>query len=426
MSFKIYFSIACLFLLGSFSCTLNKKNTLPVSFVQGVRQAEIKLDGVWQFSVAPTGQYWIYPDSSSWIKVNVPGEVTMQGIRIIQDKEYAYRREIQIPADYSGKKVFLYFEAVYGNTKVWVNGKFVKFHLGGFTSWECDITAYVEPGETAVLTLGVTDARDDLSHGSNYAHHSILGIRKDVCLKAAPETYFRKFWVETKFDKNYEHASLNLTTALNSIPGKNVQMKVKLFDPEGEEVSLQKSKFSHDEIDKKLIQIPVSKPLKWDSEHPNLYTLYVELFENDKPLYGFNQKIGFREVELRGKKLYVNGDPVKLRGVAHHEMYPTSGRSVEDSILLKDVKIYRYANMNLLRTSHYCPSKKLLEYCDKYGIYVLEEAPVCFIGTYRFHGKTDLGVLILKKDLLRTIKVIPNIIWVRLRRCWIGILTILR
>lgn len=154
--------------------------------------------------------------------------------------------------------------------------------------------------------------------------------------------------------------------------------------------------------------LPVSRPLKWDAEHPNLYTLTVVLLQDRKEISRFIREVGFREVKIAGNRMLVNGQPVKLRGACRHDIHPTLGRTTTAELDSLDVLLFKEANMNFVRTSHYPPSERFLEYCDRYGVYVESETAVCFVDTYR--QKTMLPV---------KHKAIPNIltvIWDSVRR----------
>ena len=124
----------------------------------------------------------------------------------------------------------------------------------------------------------------------------------------------------------------------------------------------------------------VKKALKWDNENPNLYIMNMEVSSNGKRLEQVQRKIGFREVFVDGNQLLVNGIPVKLRGVCRHEMHPLTGRVLNEAWTRKDVELYRDANCNFIRTSHYPPCEELLTICDELCMFVEVEAPVCWIG----------------------------------------------
>ena len=313
--------------------------------------------------------------------MTVPGELVAQGVPIARDSEYAYKKAIEIPAAAKGKRTFLRFDGVYSYARIWVNEKFVREHHGGFTSWDCDITEFVTPGQAAWLTVGVTDRSDDISYASNYAKHYIGGILRGVKLLVVPADYVSRLHVETVLDSTYKHATLKVTAALafHEVPAAIARLALR--DPEGKNVEIDPSSISlTSENPERTIAMPVTAPSKWDSEHPNLYTLDARLEIAGREAERLTKHIGFRQVKRGKNRLYVNGDEVKLRGVCRHDTHPLRGRSVTPEIDERDALLLRDANVNFVRTSHYPPSESFLEACDRVGIYVEEETAVCFIN----------------------------------------------
>jgi hypothetical protein len=127
-------------------------------------------------------------------------------------------------------------------------------------------------------------------------------------------------------------------------------------------------------------KIPVASPAKWDNEHPNLYTLTIQLKADGKLLETVTQRVGFRQVEVRGNQMFVNGVPVKLHGICRHEADPLRGRSLAPGTWRKDAELFRAGNCNYIRTSHYPPAEEFLEACDEMGLFVECEAPFCWAG----------------------------------------------
>jgi hypothetical protein len=346
--------------------------------VAGVPEPIIDLAGTWKLATSPLAEFWklgIVP--AGWIDITVPGELTAQGIEFARDNEFAYKREVRIPAEAAGKTVLLRFDGVYSYARVWVNGKFVREHHGGFTSWDCDITEQVTPGETAVITVGVTDRADDISIASNYAKHYVGGILRGVKLVILPAVHISRLHVETDFDSSFKDAHLKIMASV--VTHEVVKLNLHLTDPEGKAVLITPTSmaFSADKPEASL-DISVPAPRKWDAEHPNLYTLGSELIVHKSTVEKVERKFGFRKVERRGNKLYVNGDPVKLRGVCRHDTNPLGGRVSTPEQDEKDALLLRDANVNFVRTSHYPPAESFLEACDRLGIYVEEESAVCF------------------------------------------------
>ncbi|MCK7524026.1 MAG: hypothetical protein MZV64_43560 [Ignavibacteriales bacterium] len=123
----------------------------------------------------------------------------------------------------------------------------------------------------------------------------------------------------------------------------------------------------------------------WDAEHPNLHTLTLVLRAGDRRLETVVRRVGFREIEIAGTRLFVNGRPVKLRGVNRHEVHPLRGRSLTPELWRRDAELFRAANMNYIRTSHYPPAEEFLDACDEKGLFVECEAPLVWVQ----HGANE-------------------------------------
>jgi hypothetical protein len=350
--------------------------------VGGVRACGIDLNGTWEFSGAPGREFWTDTSAAGWMPIQVPGEPMMQGFAIRHDVEYGYRNQVPIPPDFSGKRVILRFNGVYSDARVWVNGRFVRAHHGGFTSWDCDITPDVEPGRTARVVVGFRDRFDEISFGSGYAKHPIGGILRSVQLLALPDLHLRQLLTTVRFDSAYRNATLAVTATLDR--GGAATLELSLSDPSGVRVPLRNSRVRFLKTRPRSSALfHLDHPLHWTAEHPRLYTLHARLLRDGTMAEEATQRVGFREIRVRGNKLYVNGMPVKLRGACRHDIHPTQGRSTTSAQDRQDVILAKAANMNFIRTSHYPPSQEFLDCCDEYGLYVEEETAVCFVGTHR-------------------------------------------
>jgi beta-galactosidase len=377
--------IAIVWLISMVSCS--DSPAFQSLNVQGVQEPVISLNGDWKFSMEPSGRFWRTDiDFSQWSDIQVPGECQMQGFAIRHDQPYVYKREFEVPADFAGKQVFLVFYGVYSYARVWVNGEFIREHYGGFTKWDCDITGHVFPGSTSILTVEIVDRIDDISYGSGYAKHQIGGILRDVELMALPEMNFSEFYFETELDGIYRDAELKIFYELSSSSPAGIS--VELLD--GEQRSIAKSE-KEKVPNTGQISLVLEDPLKWDAEHPNLYTLVTSLTNGDETVLSRTDKVGFREVQVDGNKLMVNGRPVKLRGADRHDIHPLLGRMTTPEMDRLDVLLAKEANMNFIRTSHYPPSESFLRYCDEYGLYVEDESAVCFVHTHRSDNYQEKG-----------------------------------
>jgi beta-galactosidase len=351
-------------------------------YVKGVEQPVISQNGTWKVTLNPyekilkTGS-----DSIHWYEIEVPGECMMQGIPIKHDQPFVYSHEINIPSDFEGKLIKIRFEGVYSYAKVWVNGNFIRDHSGGFTAWECDITSSVKPGEKANLIVEVTDRADEISYASGYAKHQIGGILRNVSLMALPENYPEFINVTTDLDDKYKDVTLKVTGVCTKL-SENCKVALDLFDADEKKVKLNES---HTVVTGNEFEISnlLVNPLKWDPEHPNLYTLRVTFIEKSSVTWQKNYLIGFREIEVAGNKFLVNGRQVKLRGACRHDIHPLLGRLSTPEYDRLDVLLAKEANINFIRTSHYPPDENFLSLCDKYGIFVEDETAVCFVGSHR-------------------------------------------
>lgn len=371
--YKLYlvYALNCLMVL---QLSAGERSYVIPQFVSEMGQIEILLNGTWDFKPS---------SKSGWTTVQVPGEVVMQGYAIEHDQPFWYRKSFTLSDSYRNKRVILRFDGVYSHASLTVNGKKVREHFGGFTRWETDITSYVKIGKKNEIELEVTDRLDDISYASGYAHHPIGGILRDVTIFALPETHIFDFYAETLLDASYENAVLKLGYSASA--SEESEVRYTLLSPQGKRIELPVSVFPlrKGENVEVVNELPVNNVLKWDAEHPNLYLLSVEVWQDGKEISCFSKKIGFREVQIVKERMLVNGMPIKLRGACRHDMHPTLGRTTTEELDSLDAVMFKRANMNFVRTSHYPPTERFLEYCDKLGLYVECETAVCFVDTYR-------------------------------------------
>ena len=368
---KVLYMIGCicLSLLGNVSQAVETKAYIIPKTVAGVERHQMSLNGDWSFQFSP---------KSKWSPIQVPGEAAMQGYAIEHDKPVLYKKQFVLPADYKGQRTILRFDGVYSYARLWVNGTYVREHFGGFSRWEADITSLVKPGKKNEIKLEVTDRLDDISYASGYAHHPIGGILRDVTVYALPQTNVSDLMIETDLDDTYTDASLKVSFDIS----RDARVRYSLRDPKGENVNLpvavkevKAGRVNHD--------FAVAAPLKWDAEHPHLYTLDIHLEEAGKEVCRISRNVGFREIKIDGNKMLVNGQPVKLRGACRHDIHPTLGRTITAELDSLDAAIFKHTNMNFVRTSHYPPTERFLDYCDKMGLYVECETAICFVNTHR-------------------------------------------
>ncbi len=386
--------VCCLTLAASVTCRAGEAapdferpllTPVPVGLADA-EEAVFSLDGAWRFQAGPPEKF--YEASlkvDDWPMIAVPGQWFMQGFEVPRGQLAGYRRVFRVPDDWTGLRVILRFEAVYDRAVVWLNGRRLGEHMGGFTPFEFDVTDQVAFGKENVLAISVdgfawTDSRFT-TFGSLYKGMPLGGILRKVRVFAVPDVHLASFVASTTFDPDSGQGGLNLNMVVRNGAKQGLedpQVRVQLTR-EGRTVVSQTTVLALPAPGgeaSQSVRLDVAQADAWDAEHPNLYRLECQLLDGDRSLETLVRRIGFRQVEVRGPQLLVNGRPVKLRGVCRHEMYADCGRSLREPLWRESVELFREANINLIRTSHYPPAEELIDACDELGMYVLEEAPM--------------------------------------------------
>lgn len=354
--------------------------------VAGLAKHVIDLNGNWKFSVHPENEFFKNEINATWDNIEVPGEWVMQGFKVEPGNFAGYTRNFEILPSWKSYRIKLKCESVYSEGTIWVNGKEVGSHLGGFTPFEFDVTEFVTAGLNNIAVAVKSESlADTLSSASQYAVHPLGGISRSISLMALPEVNIASFHVSTNFDADFEDADLNveITIANESSKAKEASLNFTLTDSKGKAISLvggENFKIDLAKAQKKKFatSFKVKNPLKWDCEHPILHFLSCKVIVDGKEVKNVIRRFGFRQIDIRGNQVFVNNEPIKLKGVCRHEVDPLRGRSLTGNQWYDDVKLFKEGNVNYIRTSHYPPNEKLLEACDELGMFVEEEAPFCW------------------------------------------------
>lgn len=334
-------------------------------------------------------------DESRWQDVIVPSSLAMQGFDIENNIEYYYKRTVKIPKNYKDKRVYLRFEGVYSNARVWINNTFCASHIGGFTAWDVDITDFAGDDEITLI-VGVADMEGDKKSlwntsgkyqsnsawASYYAHHNIGGIIRDITMFCLPHQAILHTHIDTFVNGSTSTAKVNMVfseEAAGLVLKADLVRENEIKASKTLDVNSQNISFTIDVLFADL----------WDAEHPNLYTLKIALCD-ENILQENSIKFGFREITYGGKngtdknKIYINGKEVKLRGVCRHDVSRLYGRSITKEDIYNEIKTYKEHNINHIRTSHYPASDYMLAVCDELGMYVEQENAACFKGANGF------------------------------------------
>ncbi|WP_214226420.1 glycoside hydrolase family 2 TIM barrel-domain containing protein [Pedobacter sp. B4-66] len=387
-SYNIVF--ACLLFIGSSTSAQIQKMALPIadgkktevarlSPIPSEKDLKVSLNGEWLFSENTKIE-------SYRKRIQVPGEWVMQGFTVNAGETANYSKNLNIPASWQGKRIKLKFDGVSSHAVVKINGRKVSEHEGSFVPFESDITDFLHSGdnllEVEVQALTVSDI---LACTSQYAAHTVGGILRKVTLFALPEVNIADISATTSFDSNYKNSSLQLKTKVvnESKITSSAQISYMLTDND-DKIVLKKiipldKALAPGESTLSRKSFFIKNPRQWNTEHPYLYNLTTELIVNGKAIQKNTQKIGFRQVEIKGNQLFVNGHPIKLRGVNRHSVHPLTGRSISPELEIKDAGLFKQANCNYIRSSHYPPSQEFLEEADRIGLFVENESSLTWI-----------------------------------------------
>ncbi len=348
-------------------------NPLPLT-ASGLENPRVSLNGGgWKLQPTPPADFFDpATDISGWEDTDVPRQV--EG----GPAEYAYARTLDIPAQWEGCRVFLRFDGANCLARVFVDGTLAGEHYGGFVSWDCEITPYVQAGASHRLAVGITDKPLEV----NPFHRG--GLIRDVSLYALPQTYLSRLHARTVFDSTYTDATLTVSASLMGGAG---SVALGLISPAGQEIPL--PTLTGEPGEDLEVSVPIPRPLKWDSEHPHLYTLTASVLSDGRCVETAARQIGFRQIERHGNQVTINGDLLKLHGVNRHDIHPITGRAITHELAEEDVRLFKEANVNFIRTSHYPPRPDFLDLCDKYGIYVEDEIAVAFLGQGNWYTQSD-------------------------------------
>ncbi len=354
------------------------------SYVEGIEQTKMDLNQNWKFAISDSLNIADL-NQLNFSSIKVPGEWLMQGFNVEDDEFGIYEKTFNIPSDWSEKSIILRFEAVYSECEIWLNGQKIGAHYTGFTAFEIDITkkALYNGNNELVVFINGSSTADKLSSASKYAVHNLGGISRNVSVIVLPKLQMASFHATTVFDEDYKNATLKIETFLSNetLNTSKIQMIYHLKNSEGKLIKSFKEnviELQPNVSDKVISEIEIEAPIQWNPEKPYLYTLEAELIHENTILEKSSKKIGFKQTEVRGNRVYVNNQPIKLRGVNRHEVNPKTGRVLSGDEWYNDVKIFKEGNVNYIRTSHYPPSEKLIEACDELGMFVEVEAPFCW------------------------------------------------
>lgn len=369
------------------------------------------LNGNWKFNWVkqpeerPKDFYRINYDVSQWNEIPVPSNWEMHGYGtpiytnitypfrnnppFIQgqrgytvEKEPnavgSYRHEFNLPENWSDKEVFIHFDGVYSAMYLWINGKKVGYSQGANNDARFNITQYVQPGKNQVAVE--VYRWSDGSYLEDQDMFRLSGIHRDVYLVATPKVQLRDIHLTSVLSSRYDKAELHVKSKIRNHGKtiKNGSVRISLLDETGKNLRQIITETGALAAGKEIVvnsKGSIRDPKLWSAENPYLYTVNIELLdENGKVTETTTQQYGFRHIEIRNKKVFINGMLTLFKGANRHDTHPQYGKAIPVESMIEDILLFKRHNLNTIRTSHYPNDPKMYGLFDYYGLYVMDEA----------------------------------------------------
>ena len=363
------------------------------------------LNGLWKFSYAKN--YDLAPknfeqedyDCKRWDDIVVPGHIQMQGydkpqyvnvqypwegleeiepgeIPEILNPVASYVKYFTIPQDWKKEDLYISFQGVETGFALWLNGHYVGYALDSFTPSDFLLSPFIKDGENKLAVQVFKFTAGSWIEDQDFFRFS--GIFRDVYLYTVPKVHLWDIKVETQLSEDFTDAVLCLTMQFSDNANGFLDARL-LYN--NEHISSAAMPITNNF----QFNIPVSSPILWSAEKPNLYQLELRISDDEGSLQEFIvQNVGFRRFELIDKVMHINGKRIEFYGTNRHEFSCYSGRVITKEQMEHDVITMKRNNINAVRTSHYPNSSHFYDLCDKYGLYVIDEVNL------ESHGRWDI------------------------------------
>ena len=383
---------------------------VPVSW----NMAGIQKDGTLKYGVPIYVNQWVI------FKYNIEPGDWKKGVMREPPKNYttyeyrnevgSFRRSFDIPATWDGKEVYLNFDGVDSFFYLWINGRYVGFSKNSRNTARFDISPYINKGKNEIAVEVYRSSDGSFLEAQDMFR--LPGIFRNVSVTATPKVHV----ADVKAIPAYTDGkgTVNLNTTLQNLTAKTAKdlhirwslYKNRLFADDNELVATfedAKAKTTCNSKGQAAIRqtLTVDNVAAWTAEAPNVYVVVGELMQGKKVLETISFQTGFRTVEIKdtpasqdefglaGRYYYINGKPVKLKGVNRHDTNPLTGKVISREQMEHEIMLMKRANINHIRTSHYPNDPYFYYLCNKYGIYLESEANI--ESHEYFYGKASLS-----------------------------------
>jgi hypothetical protein len=353
------------------------------TFGQGFGSKEL-INASWKFNLGDIRFGEVeYLDHSKWRSVDLPHDWSVEQQA---SPKYAsctgylpggigwYRKDLNIAADKKGSKVYIYFEGVYNNSEVYINGKWLGKRPNGYISFMYDLTPYVNFGGRNVIAVKVNHTED-----ADSRWYTGSGIYRDVYLVYANPVHINQWGVHYKADVQNGKAILTVNTDINNTEAQNCSVKIvqELFSPDGNKLETANTTSDVSANGNKDVeqQLFVTNPALWSLKSPNLYTLKTTIYKDNKIIDATQTRVGIRSLTYDPNKGFaLNGEWMKVKGVCLHHDGGCLGAAVAREVWERRLKQLKEIGCNAIRLSHNPQAPCVYDLCDELGLLVMDEA----------------------------------------------------
>ncbi|MEM7085276.1 MAG: glycoside hydrolase family 2 TIM barrel-domain containing protein [Bacteroidota bacterium] len=378
----------------------------------------LSLNGLWKFNWVkdpkerPTTFHHEDYDDSQWTTIPVPANWEVEGFGhpIYLDERYpfttkwpnapadynpvgTYRKEVILSKDFLSEDVILHFAGAKSALYLYVNGDYIGYSQGSKTPAEFHVTEFLKPGKNLIALQQFRWS--DASYLESQDMLRMSGIERDVYLYTQPKVFISDYYVETSLDSTYSHGYFDGSVSVKNNSDKAVSRKISftIYDDKGiyyqgsEKVEI----LPHLDLDFNY-QEQIKSIQAWSAEIPNLYSVHIALEDESEPKNNqyIDRNLGFKQVGIVNGQLLINGKAVYFKGVDRHETDPYTGHVVSKESMERDIQLMKQNNINAVRSAHYPNDPYWLDLCDKFGLYVIDEANI-ESHPLAIHDSTQIG-----------------------------------
>ncbi|MCH7398161.1 DUF4982 domain-containing protein [Belliella sp. DSM 107340] len=347
------------------------------------QQDKVLFNDDWQFQLKDTDWEGIQSIEKGWRELDLPHDWSIEGPF---SAEWAsgtgflpagiawYKKDFAID-NFDKEKVYsIYFDGVYKNSEVWINGQYLGKRPFGFIPFQYDLTTFLKEGNNTIYV------KVDHKNFADARYYTGSGIYRNVYMIASNQIHFSQwgvFFHTPEVNASSAKAVVEIEIDQNQRPNAELQLKVILKDKKGKKVSERKQDFvaRKGKSNPEKLELTISNPQLWSPDHPYLYSLEIELWDGKEKVDSWKEKVGVRTFEFDANKgFFLNGESMLLKGVCIHHDAGGFGAAVPEEVWRKRLETLKDLGANAIRMSHYPHQDYIYELCDEMGFLIQDEA----------------------------------------------------